>query len=536
MKRPDAARNEGRPDIPLRALLYTGVSTDEQSQHGTSLAEQRQRLEAIAQEHGWPVEEVFEDAGVSGKDPERPALGRLLSRLRPGHIVMVTAIDRLARSLRVLLDTVDEIGGAGAYFWSDRERWDTSTPMGRFGLSIVGAVGELERELISQRTAAGRRQRRAQGQWAGGKPPFGYRRGPDGRLVEEPEQADVVRLIFRLFTTERIGLLTLRHRLHALGMRSPAGRAYWKEGRLHDILTDTTYTGRHRTGVPAPALIDEATFTSAQKRLAANRRLHPPKHPATLQGRLLCGVCGSRWHVHRQRQGQTYFCMGRESRSGYAERTGRRCPLPRQPAQVLEAAVLDALRAMLRDPTSFAQTLEASIRELEARHGQLARGVEPIQAELAATNRELERLATDFVRGALPPDKLQALSRDIEARRTALQEQLDALGPDVLAELQRTRRLLAGANDWLAIAHRRAVAGLTADEFTLDPEMAESDELSEFRKGHAQGNELSRLLDNLGAEVVVFQDHVEVCGALSLAGEAVATIDPHPSRAVRGLR
>ncbi len=88
---------------------------------------------------------------MSGARGDRPQLLNLLGALRPDDLVVVAAIDRLARSLKLLLDILERIEQAGATFHSMQEGWDTGNAMGRFALHLVGAVAELERGMIAER-------------------------------------------------------------------------------------------------------------------------------------------------------------------------------------------------------------------------------------------------------------------------------------------------------------------------------------------------------------------------------------------------
>jgi DNA invertase Pin-like site-specific DNA recombinase len=101
---------------------------------------------------------------VSGARSDRAELAKLLKRLEPGDVLIVTRLDRLARSTRDLLNILDTIGKAGAGFKSLHDTWaDTTTPHGRLMLTILGGLAEFERELIRSRTSEGRERAKARG-------------------------------------------------------------------------------------------------------------------------------------------------------------------------------------------------------------------------------------------------------------------------------------------------------------------------------------------------------------------------------------
>jgi DNA invertase Pin-like site-specific DNA recombinase len=108
---------------------------------------------------------------ISGAVTERKALGRAIDALGPGDTLIVSRLDRLARSTRDLLNVLDTIAKAGAGFRSIADTWaDTTTPHGRLMLTVLGGLAEFERELIKARTSEGRSRAKARGQRFGRKP------------------------------------------------------------------------------------------------------------------------------------------------------------------------------------------------------------------------------------------------------------------------------------------------------------------------------------------------------------------------------
>jgi DNA invertase Pin-like site-specific DNA recombinase len=138
---------------------YGRVSTD-----GQTLAAQDAALHAAG------CAKVFAEK-ASGAKTDRTELRKAISRLDNGDVLMVTRLDRLARSTRDLLNTLDEITKRGAFFKSLADSWaDTTTPHGRLMLTVLGGLAEFERELIKARTGEGRARAKAQGVHMG-RPP-----------------------------------------------------------------------------------------------------------------------------------------------------------------------------------------------------------------------------------------------------------------------------------------------------------------------------------------------------------------------------
>ena len=114
------------------------------------------------------AEKIFQEK-ISGKSRQRPELERLLEHLRADDVVVVTKYDRLARSLRDLIEIVDQIRAAGAGFRSIGEDIDTTSPTGRLFFHIFGSIAEFERERIVERTREGLASARRRGR-VGGRP------------------------------------------------------------------------------------------------------------------------------------------------------------------------------------------------------------------------------------------------------------------------------------------------------------------------------------------------------------------------------
>lgn len=125
------------------------------------------RQEVLMQELG--VERVFLDR-QSGKDTSRPELKRMVDFVREGDIVIVESISRFARNTRDLLDLVEQLTEKKVEFISRKEALDTSTPSGRFVLTIFGAVAQLEREYLLQRQKEGIAIAKQEGKYKGRKP------------------------------------------------------------------------------------------------------------------------------------------------------------------------------------------------------------------------------------------------------------------------------------------------------------------------------------------------------------------------------
>jgi DNA invertase Pin-like site-specific DNA recombinase len=116
------------------------------------------------------AERVFTDKASGASTKKRPGLAECLRSAERGDVIVVWALDRIGRSLRSLLDTLADLERRGVGFRSLSQYLDTTTPVGRFGVQMMGAVAELERELIRERTRAGMAAAKARGSKVGRAP------------------------------------------------------------------------------------------------------------------------------------------------------------------------------------------------------------------------------------------------------------------------------------------------------------------------------------------------------------------------------
>ena len=136
----------------MAVLGYARVSTQDQN-----LAAQLEALKAAG------ATTIYREK-VSGARADRPQLAKLMAALKAGDVVTVTKLDRLGRSTRELLDLIDRIGKAGAAFRSLGDPlWDTSNSQGRLLCTMLAGIAEFERDLIRERTSAGRERAMAAG-------------------------------------------------------------------------------------------------------------------------------------------------------------------------------------------------------------------------------------------------------------------------------------------------------------------------------------------------------------------------------------
>jgi DNA invertase Pin-like site-specific DNA recombinase len=346
----------------LRCAVYTRKSTDEGlDKEFNTLDAQREACEAyIASQRaeGWVlVRDRYDDGGFSGGTLERPALRRLLTDIEAGlvDVIVVYKIDRLSRSLMDFAKLVETFDAYEVTFVSVTQSFNTTTSMGRLTLNILLSFAQFEREVIGERIRDKVAASKARGMWMGGKVPLGYDVANRKLVVNEAEAARV-RRVFALFVETGSGVETVR-RLRAEGVTAKSGRPLDK-GDVYKILNLRTYIGEvthkgnvyrgeHQAIVPQE-LWDRAHAilqVSPRKRAAENRQ----HAPALLKG-LIFGVDGralSPTHCIKNGRLYRYYVAQRVLKGDAAADDSI---VRRVSAAEIEAAVVDQVRALLRQP------------------------------------------------------------------------------------------------------------------------------------------------------------------------------------------
>ena len=257
---------------PVRCgAIYTRKSTEEGlEQEFNSLDAQREAGEAYIRSQmseGWTVvPDEYSDGGYTGANIERPGVAKLMADIEAGKIdcVVVYKVDRLSRSLIDFAKMMELFEKRGVCFVSVTQQFNTKSSLGRLTLNILFSFAQFEREIISERTRDKQVAARKKGKWTGGHLILGYDLDPrGGRLIVNPEEAERVREIFRLFL-EGASVLDIVRKLDRLGWRNKQ----W-----------TTQNGRLVSA--APPCGGEAHLQSAQQ--------HCLYRAFQSRGRNLCG-------------------------------------------------------------------------------------------------------------------------------------------------------------------------------------------------------------------------------------------------------
>ncbi|HST34936.1 MAG TPA: recombinase family protein [Solirubrobacteraceae bacterium] len=401
---------------------------------------QREQGAAWAASRGVEILKIHEDLDQSGGKLDRPGLETLLARIKAGETdgVIVSKLDRLSR-LGVVdaLRLVEEITDAGGSIAALDLGLDPTTPFGEFGMTIMLALGRMERRRMSEAWEHAKTRALDRGARMG-PTPFGYARTEDGLLVPHPKWARVVTQAFKLAAREGVdaALDHLRKKSPAdpsparLGVhrKRTADHRTWTAFTVRRLLRNRTYLGETHYGDRLvrdshPALVDRATFERAHPGEERPKRRAAAVFP--LSGFATCAGCGEVLvgaRAGRDKEGngrRAYRC-----RASLKSWNGTHCLAPANVlADLLEGYLVERIKlAYEQDGLSH---VAASVADTDGT-------IEEVQSELDAAEREVERFASDPTAAELLGETawaaaLRTRTERAEAARLTYREHVDAM-------------------------------------------------------------------------------------------------------------
>lgn len=306
----------------LKVAIYIRVSTHWQIDKD-SLQVQRRELIAYAQMLlGIQEYEVFEDAGYSAKNTDRPKYQEMMGRLRTGEFshLLVWKIDRISRNLLDFANMYAELKRLGVDFVSKNEKFDTSSAIGEAMLKIILVFAELERNMTSERVTSVMLSRATNGQWNGGRIPYGYKYDKlTKEFAPDPQESKIVKRIYELYEREQSLIFVCRY-LNEHGISTRAGKE-WTPTTVSKILKNPFYIGNYRYNLTSqgddgfkprdesewvifeehhPPIVDEILYNRINFLMKRNKRggvaegtSYVKKNIHIFAGLVRCGSCGA---------------------------------------------------------------------------------------------------------------------------------------------------------------------------------------------------------------------------------------------------
>lgn len=433
-------------DAPIerrRVAIYVRVSTEEQAQHGYSIAAQIDRLQAYAKHENCIVLEPYVDDGYSGKDLNRPAMERLLhdAKLKRFDLLVVFKLDRISRKVVDLISLGEHFDKLGIGLRSATEPFDTTNSSGKLLFNMLGSFAQFERELIGERTRLGLNRRKREGKW-NTSAPFGYRFTKDGTLELHPEELPFARRVFQLFLEKNWGASFVARQMRKEDHVTRRSHGRWLATSTWKMLSNPVYAGLVDTGdgdyKPLyPAIVSMEEFERVQETLRSRACTNGPQlhSPNVLTGLVRCGLCGRSMTTAKGKSTYYYYaCLGR----------AKGCTLEYIPARGLEKAILDEIRNIAAMPGVIERYLDKVRRENDRAGKGFGNERASLQKQIEAATRAKEGKVQWLV--ATLPDKAVAaeVSREIDAqignidRLKARLSEVEIQIHDLLAELAKT--------------------------------------------------------------------------------------------------
>ena len=423
-------------------LGYSRVSSEEQAAHGISIDAQRGILEGYAAMTSSRIR-IYEDAGYSGKNTNRPALQQLLADCRSGPVsaVVVWKLDRLSRSLRDTLTIIEDVfQPRNITLVSVTESIDTSTPSGRMMLNMLASFAQLEREQDSDRVVMAHKHLARDCKYLGGHVPLGYRIDTEKHYQLDPETSPVVRRVFEMYLA-RSGYTPILEYLNSFSFPGTRKTPFGKSD-LNNLLKNEIYAGtyirrlgadpRHRItspetirvpgGVPAILTGDEWSRVCAMREQSrTSAAMYTARQIYPLSGIVFCSVCGKLMHLN----------YGGKDRSGAKQRyyTCRSsCCRPAR-LEALQDAVCDVLEQMaVEGPEAVKTACMIANTYADAADEDNAAGAAQVDNDIISINKRIASIIA-FIseRGTLAPQSLADDLARLEKERDQLQLRAAAL-------------------------------------------------------------------------------------------------------------
>jgi site-specific DNA recombinase len=398
----------------------------EAPEQGKTLAQQNKLFLEFCEREGYEVAGTFVDGASS--NGRAPGFRQLLSFLREREggflVVVVQDIDAFGRELRDAAVRSFQIEGLGAQIASMNGAMDATSEI------ISAWTSQDNGNKLSDRVRAAMRRKAVKGEVLG-RPPYGYKVGNRRRLELVPDEAVVVRYIFRLYLHEGMGIRLIARRLNEEGLKTRRG-GNWSMVSIRDILRNRAYLGTYsRFGVRVPgshpSLVSTEDFKAVQDRLNARRTSYSPRVTSEflLSGMAHCGYCGnkligvSRKQSWKRKSGERiensyryYQCESRTNQSVCSYHTRR--------AEALEQEVRSQLEASFRDGEGFPSAGdEASVLAEQGREK------ERLLSRVRSVDKRLESYVDAAVKGRLTKEKMHKLSIAAAAERLRIEDALE---------------------------------------------------------------------------------------------------------------
>lgn len=391
-----------------KAAIYIRVSTHWQIDKDSLKVQRRELTAYVEMLLGITDYVIFEDPGYSAKNTDRPDYQAMMDRIRTGEFthLVVWKIDRISRNLLDFATMYDELKRLGVTFVSKNEQFDTSSAIGEAMLKIILVFAELERQMTSERVTAVMLSRANNGQWNGGRVPYGYTWDKDsGTFSIVDHEAKAIRKMAELYEQYQ-SLLYVAKYMNDAGVLPRSGKP-WNPNTVRSVLTNPWYIGQYIYNVHSGGkgtdkrsadewinvenhhepILDERLFSRLKFLLQRNRRggvaagqTYIRKNIHIFGGLLRCAKCGSNMTANQDRRRANgirpsiYAC-------GSRRRNQTSCTNKYISDMVLGPFVLNYIANIIRAARTHSPSTSPEILERKLLRGDIFKNVASINPE-----------------------------------------------------------------------------------------------------------------------------------------------------------
>ena len=489
----------------LRVAAYCRVSTDSDEQATSYEAQIEHYTEYISKNPDWVLAGIFADEGITGTNTKkRTEFNRMIDECMDGNIDMIItkSISRFARNTLDCLKYIRQLKEKNIPVFFEKESINTMDSKGEVLLTIMASLAQQESQSLSQNIKLGLQYRYQQGHVQVNHNRFlGYTKDADGHLIIDPDQAEIVRRIYREYL-EGFSMDKIAAGLERDGILTGAGKAKWHTSTINKILRNEKYMGdallqktyttdfltkkriKNNGTVPQyyvesdhEAIIPKDIFLLVQEELVrrrvvrtsknGKRRSYSCKH--CFAQMVFCGDCGEFYRrVHWNNRGCksiVWRCCSR------LENTGHACRSRTVNEGLLEQVSIDAINQVLCEKDDFLKTLQSNIATVIRQGDTLS--PEVIDERLQELQKELLKKANqkdDYDAIADEILRLRDMRKQAEVNSTRMDEQLKQINS--LQDFIKSQPTIVTEFDELLV--KRLIAKIT---------VFESQFIVEFRSG-----------------------------------------------------
>jgi site-specific DNA recombinase len=490
---------------PVRAALYLRVSTGRQADNDLSIPDQRRQGKGYCTSRGWEIVADYVEPGVSATDHRRPEFQRMIDAAtnKPPafDVILVHSFSRFFRDQFQLEFYVRRLAKNGVRLVSVTQELGED-PMSNMIRQIMALFDEYQSKENAKHTLRAMKENARQGFWNGSLPPVGYRiveaaeqRGHRTKKILEidPIQAETVRLIFRLAregdgASGPMGVKSITKHLNAAGIRTRDG-GRWGLAAVHNVLTRTTYIGRHRFNtkfwktrerkpdaevveMAVPPIIDAAEFETVQALLRTRSpALTAPRvvsGPTLLTGICFCAACGKAMTLRTGKGGRyRYYTCSTKARQGETGCPGRTVPMDK-----LDRVVADHIEHRLLQAKRLEEILSSVLDRREERAERRTAHIAELRKRASETDAKLKRLYDAIENGIADLSdpmlkeriaELKAIRDQARADAERAEDAIERLGPSITPQALKTfarqaRRRMRTESGGYRRDHLRALA------------------------------------------------------------------------------